>query len=180
MKIKTGTFPFALTFTARSSDKSFLRFIRMRANMMRASRPLPLEGPGLPQTNFARCGSRAVTLPSIYVVDEVPRLTELYATLLESAGYLVRTFNHRVNALAALNGDRSRPALLITNYHGSSMPVNHFLQACRLVQPTIRILMASGFDQSAMRFSKARPDRFIQKPFTPEEFQHAISAVLAE
>ena len=43
----------------------------------------------------------------------------------------------------------------------------------------LRILMASGVGQTEVRFSRAKPDRFIQKPFTPEEFRQEVMAALA-
>ena len=116
---------------------------------------------------------------SIYAVDDYPGLTELYAGLLEPFGYVVRTFNLRAHALAALKTEKKRPALLITDYRGFSMPVNQFVLACRSIHPSLRILMASGFNKDEMQFCQVRPDRFIQKPFTPEELQQTVQAVLA-
>lgn len=118
--------------------------------------------------------------PSIYAVDDLPHLTELYRTLLETAGYIVRTFNERTKALAALTVAERKPDLLITDYRCISMPAGQFICACRRVHPKIRILMASGFNPGDMRLCLARPDRFIQKPFTPEEFQREVRAALAE
>ena len=123
--------------------------------------------------------SRAAEAPLIYAVDDVPDLTELYITLLESTGYRVRTFNDRAEALSALNADRTKPDLLITDCVGPSMPVDRFMQRCLVVHPTLRILMASGFSRTDVRLSQARPDRFIQKPFTAEEFLQRVRAVLA-
>jgi CheY-like chemotaxis protein len=116
--------------------------------------------------------------PVIYVVDDLPRLTELYATLLSETAYEVKTFNDRRTALAVLRQDRA-PALLITDYLGSTMPICRFIQQSRGVHPRLRILMASGLDPAQMQFSSGRPDRFLQKPFTAHEFQQAITAVLA-
>jgi CheY-like chemotaxis protein len=174
------TLPFVLTFAAQTVDKSLLKFQTMRAKITRATKPLRLSDPNAAETDFSRGGPHSVNPRLIYAVDNAPHLTDLYQTFLESAGYLVKTFNHGVNALAALNAEPSKPALLVTNYHGASLPVSLLLEACRLVQPTIRILIASGFDQNQMRFAQTRPDRFLQKPFTPEELQQAISALLAD
>jgi DNA-binding NtrC family response regulator len=116
---------------------------------------------------------------SIYAVDDYPGLTELYAGLLEAVGYVVRTFILRADALAALKTDHHKPALLITDYRGLSIPVDQFIHACRSVHPSLRILMASGCDEHEMQFCRVRPDRFIQKPFTPEELQQTVRAVLA-
>src|SRR5581483_10232227 len=114
--------------------------------------------------------------PLIYAVDDLTRLTELYTDILEGKGYLVKTFNHRAVALASLHAETRRPALLITDYIGVSMSINRFLLACRVIEPRLRILMASGLEQTEMRFSGPRPDRFLEKPFTPAEFVQAIEA----
>ena len=179
MRIRAKAFPFTLAFAQQTCARSFLRFTRIRAKSVPHSLPRPSEDLSAHQTNYVASGSRMAWSPAIYAVDDLPHLTELYRTLLEATGYVVRTFNHRAKALAALKTERHRPALLITNYLGLSMPVNQFIQACRLVHPTLRILMASGFDQSEMRFSQVVPDSFIQKPFTPEEFQRAVMGALA-
>jgi CheY-like chemotaxis protein len=44
----------------------------------------------------------------IYAVDDVPELTELYTTLLEAAGYIVRAFNDRAEAWRLESGPPSR------------------------------------------------------------------------
>ena len=115
----------------------------------------------------------------IYVVDDVPCLTQLYVQLLEGTGCLVKTFNDRAEALAVLKADQKKPELLITDYGGHSMPAELFMHQCLAVHPRLRILMASGFSELDVRFSQVRPYRFIRKPFTPEEFRQEIKAALA-
>lgn len=132
----------------------------------------------LPKASFASV-PRTVEPPLIYAVDDVPDLTKLYITLLEATGYSVRAFNDRAEALAALKVDSPKPDLLITDYLGDAMPVEGFMRHCLGVHPILRILMASGFSQTDVEFSQARPDRFIRKPFTPEEFRREVSAALA-
>ena len=131
--------------------------------------------------------ARAYSLPptgttakplTVYAVDDLPRLTDLYANLLREAGYGVCTFNHRGDALAALQASKNRPDLLISDYLGLTMPVNDFLQGCRLLHPRLRILVASGFTADEMRFTGVQPDFFLHKPFTPAEFQQAVKAAL--
>src|SRR5574342_465476 len=115
----------------------------------------------------------------IYVVDDAPGFTELYTALLEPAGYGVRTFNDRAEVLAALRANRMKPQLLITDYRGRPMPVECFMRQCLAAHPALRILMASGFSRNDLRFAKIEPDRFIRKPFTPDEFQREVRAALA-
>jgi DNA-binding NarL/FixJ family response regulator len=78
-----------------------------------------------------------------------------------------------------LKADKRKPDLLITDYRGISMPVDQFIHACRAAHPNLRILMASGFNRRDMRLSRVGPDRFIRKPFTPEELQQEVRAALA-
>ena len=122
---------------------------------------------------------QSIAGPLIYIVDDMPCLTQLYALLLEGTGCLVKTFVNRAEVLAVLMADQKKPDLLITDYRGHSMPPEHFLNQCLAVHPALRILMASGYSEIDTRFFQIGPCRFIQKPFTPDEFREAIRAALA-
>jgi len=135
--------------------------------------------PFLHQNDAYASGLYAAESPLIYAVDDVPELTGLYNALLEASGYRVRTFNDRAEVVAALRMDRKKPELLITDCLGHSMPVERFMCHCLDVHPTLRVLMVSGFSQTDTEITRARPDRFIQKPFTSEEFRREVSAALA-
>jgi DNA-binding NtrC family response regulator len=115
----------------------------------------------------------------IYIVDDEPRLTDLYSIILEGIGYGVRAFNSRVDALASLKGERKKPDLLIMDYLGHAMSVDQFMQRCQLAHPAQRTLMATGFSQVDANSSHNAPDRFLQKPFTAEEFLREVKAALA-
>jgi DNA-binding NtrC family response regulator len=115
----------------------------------------------------------------IYAVDDEPGLLGLYTILLEAHDYVVRTFDNRIHALAELKGGRRKPDLLIMDYFGHAMSVDGFMQQCLLAHPNLRILVSSGFSQLDARFRYVRPDRFIQKPFTGDEFLQEVKAALA-
>ena len=135
---------------------------------------------GLKPFTCASCSNGVVAPagPSIYVVDDAAGVTELYTLFLKETGCIVRTYNDRAEALVALMKDRTRPDLLITDYLGDSMPVDRFLQYCLVVHPSLRILMATELSQRDVRSSCVRPDRFIQKPFTADEFLQEVRAAL--
>jgi CheY-like chemotaxis protein len=114
----------------------------------------------------------------IYAVDDAPELTELYTILLEATGYVVRAFNDRAKALTALKAERTKPDLLITDCVGPSMSFDRFLECCLVVYPSLRILMVSGYSQTDVRFPRTESDRFVQKPFTVEEFLRRVRATL--
>src|ERR1700757_2959552 len=117
MKSNSKGFPFALAFSAHKFSKSFSRFQLTRTNHVLLS-PRPWR-PVIPAASIPQPAAPR----SIYAVDDHTRLTELYAGFLEAIGYVVRTFRLRADALAALKTDNKRPALLITDYCGFSMPV---------------------------------------------------------
>ena len=132
---------------------------------------------------FARVlGSNAVTAlagPSVYVVDEAEGMTELYTLFLKGTGCIVRGYNHRLDALTALMADRTRPELLIMDYFGDSMPVDHFLQRCPVIHPSLQILVASELSLRDVTSLCVRPDWSIQKPFTADEFVQEVRAALS-
>ena len=138
----------------------------------------PEERLGLKQDPAPGLARRKVENPLIFAVDDMPSLTELYYTVLEEAGYMVRTFNDRSEALAALKTAVRKPDLLIMDYLGHSMPPDWFIQQCRVLHPGLRILLASGVSQIATRFSRIKPDRFIQKPFTLNELREEVRITL--
>jgi DNA-binding response OmpR family regulator len=142
------------------------------------SRLTPPEGFGRQQNVAAVFPLELTAEPLIYVVDDEPHLTELYTTILEATGCRVLAFNDRAEALKVLRRENRKPDLLVIDCLGNSMHADRFMKLCRAVCPQLRILMASGLSQSDVPFSSVRPDRFLQKPFTPEEFLHEVRAAL--
>ena len=115
---------------------------------------------------------------SVYVVDAAEGLAELYTLFLKEKGYVVRAYDQRAEALAALMADTTRPELLIMDCLGDSMPVDLFLQRCLIAHPTLRILIASESNQRDVMPFCSKPFRFIQKPFTADEFLQEVEAAL--
>lgn len=146
--------------------------------MPHLSRLAPPEGFRRQQHMAAVFPLELTAEPLIYVVDDEPHLTELYTTLLEATGCRVRAFNDRAEALAAIRRENRKPDLMVIDGLGNSMLADRFMKLCLAVCPQLRILMASGLSRSDVPFLSVRPDRFLQKPFTPEEFLHEVSATL--
>jgi len=124
-------------------------------------------------------GSRARrNAPIIYAVDDMPCLTELYALVLNTSGYAVRGFRDRRAALESLRAAQTKPVLLITDLHNPTMRVEPFLEQCVAACADLRILMATGFGYHGAWCFSVKPDRFLPKPFTPEELRLAVQATL--
>jgi CheY-like chemotaxis protein len=133
----------------------------------------------LPERNGGQPTEPPADRGSIYAVDDNEDLTALYTMLLEARGYTVRVFNDRGEALAALEKDTRKPSLLITDCLGHSLPVDRFMRSSLAAHPNLRILMATGLNPRQVRLSCTRPVRFLQKPFTAEEFLKEVKSVLA-
>jgi DNA-binding NtrC family response regulator len=118
-------------------------------------------------------------IPSIYAVDDQPQITELYSIVLQMAGYQVKTFNDRVTALDELQATENKPDLVITDCLGHSIAVDQFMHRCLNFQPSLKFLIASGSAQRGTPFACPKPDHFIQKPFTPEQFLCEVRFALA-
>jgi DNA-binding NtrC family response regulator len=133
-----------------------------------ASQPTPEE----------RSAAAPADAAPIYIVDNEPQLTELYSIVLESAGYVAKAFNDRIEALSALKTETPKPGLLIMDYLGHPMPTERFMERCRFLYPKLRILVATGFNEFDRRPGCVQPDGVIQKPFTAKAFLQEVRATL--
>jgi len=115
----------------------------------------------------------------IYAVDDMPCRTELYRLVLSTSGYAVKGFHDRQVAVASLHLAQAKPALLITDLHNPTMRIGPFLEQCVAACPGLRILLVSGFGYHQGWCFSVKPDRFLPKPFTPEELREAVNATLA-
>lgn len=179
MKCYSKISPRAQALSVQKSRTPRLKFDLNAENRGPAERPRFTSSNRLAQNPASAFDADNEDCSLIYAVDDEPGVLDLYTILLEAHDYVVRTFDNRVHALAELKGGRRKPDLLIMDYFGHAMSVDGFMQQCLLAHPTLRILVASGFSQLDARFTYVRPDRFIQKPFTGDEFLQEVKAALA-
>jgi len=124
-------------------------------------------------------GSRLKSAPIIYAVDDMPCLTELYGLILGKAGYVVKDFHDRPAALDSLRAAQTKPVLLITDLRNPTMRIEPFLEQCVAARPGLRILLVTGFSYHRAWCFSVKPDRFLPKPFTPEELRETVETMLA-
>ena len=125
----------------------------------------------------ALCRSRRSSNPLVYVVDDTAELTLVYRQLLEEAGYEVRTFNDREEALRVFLAEKRRPSLLITDYVGYPISAERLMEECRRAEPGLKILMATGCPEGVLCNVGVKPDRFLQKPFGIGKFVAEVRAL---
>jgi CheY-like chemotaxis protein len=136
-----------------------------------------------PQPTIAIPGpqSRSTWRPNaapVWIVDDNAALGELYELVLGPAGYATRIFQDRIEALRFLRQANERPSLLITDFLGHPLSTDSFLHRFRREHPQIKVLMATGCDESCLGSCVSKPNRFLQKPFNLQLLLREVAALV--
>lgn len=117
---------------------------------------------------------------SIYLVDDQPMLLELATVILEPQGYSVEAFTSPEAALRAFENAEPKPALIVTDYAMETMTGLELAEACRRLRPEQRVILISGtVGTEILHNVPVEPDRFLGKPYQPNELVEAVRSVLA-
>jgi CheY-like chemotaxis protein len=138
-----------------------------------------------PQRTIANPGAQCRSswchiAPTVWIVDDDAALGELYELVLGPTRYATRIFQDRLEALRFLRQANERPSLLITDFLGHPLSTDSFLQCFRREHPQIKVLMATGCDQSCLESCVSKPDRFLQKPFCLQVLVAEVVGLLGE
>ena len=112
----------------------------------------------------------------ILIVDDERDIRELVAGVLSDEGYDCRTAADSDAALAAV--DEKRPSLVLLDVwlHGSAMDGLEVLDAIKLREPDLPVIIFSGhgnIDTAVSAVSRGAVD-FIEKPFEAERLLHLV------
>ena len=113
----------------------------------------------------------------ILVVDDERDIRELVAGVLSDEGYDCRTCADSTSALAAI--DERRPSLVLLDVwlHGSPMDGLEVLDAIKLREPGLPVIIFSGhgnIDTAVSAVGRGAMD-FIEKPFEAERLLHLVN-----
>ncbi len=113
----------------------------------------------------------------ILVVDDERDIRELVAGVLSDEGYECRTAGDSTSALAAI--DERRPSLVLLDVwlHGSPMDGLEVLDAIKMREPDLPVIIFSGhgnIDTAVSAVSRGAVD-FIEKPFEAERLLHLVN-----
>jgi DNA-binding NtrC family response regulator len=115
----------------------------------------------------------------IYVVDDEPMLLELATVILTPLRYRIQTFRDPRDALKSFLSAGRRPALIITDYAMHQMNGLALLEECRQIDPGQRVLLVSGtVDASIYANSACKPDRFLAKPYLPQQLIRLVNELI--
>ena len=112
----------------------------------------------------------------ILVVDDERDIRELVAGVLSDEGYTCRTSGDSADALAQI--DRKRPSLVLLDVwlNGSPMDGLEVLDAIKIREPDLPVIIFSGhgnIDTAVSAVSRGAMD-FIEKPFEAEKLLHLV------
>jgi len=116
----------------------------------------------------------------ILVVDDEDLVLRIAQASLESYGYtaLLASDGRSALDLVAVAGDRIRAVVLDLTMPG--MAIEETLKHLRDIQPTIPVMIASGYGESEIipRLEALRIKGFLHKPYTAEQLAQCIRAAL--
>lgn len=118
--------------------------------------------------------------PLLVVIEDVPNITRLIKTSLAGKAVRVESFS---DGLAGLKAVRSlQPALVLLDLALPSMHGFDVLRELRADEATASILViivtAQSDSETALRAKRLGADRFLPKPFLPNDVRRAIDQLL--
>jgi DNA-binding response OmpR family regulator len=115
---------------------------------------------------------------SVLLVDDEPALLKTTQRMLEQRGFRVTSVD---TAEAALELVAARSFdLLMTDVALRRTRGTELARRARLVQPGLRVLYVSGFDESSVELGDSAQcrDAFLAKPYTPRELDDRLRDLL--
>ena len=109
--------------------------------------------------------------PLVYVVDDDSDASELIADALAETGVRLRVFDDPLRALGAMNDERVD--LLITDLSMPWVDGEGVIQAARVRQPELRVLLVSGYDRG-QQLADQEGVAFLRKPVGIDELRRAV------
>lgn len=118
---------------------------------------------------------KPATAPLAYIVDDEPMLLDLNEAVLRSMGFDVRRFRAAEIAFEAYKTAPVAPAIIITDYSMHKMTGLELIENCRRLHPGQKVLMVSGtVDGAIFKDSGEKPDHFMPKPYSTEQFTEVV------
>ena len=119
--------------------------------------------------------------PLIYLVDDQSVLLDLAEISLQAGGYVLKKFEDPELALKSFIKARSKPVLLITDYAMGKLNGLELIERCKEVKPDLKTIMISGTASAEILLdATVQVDRFIGKPYQPQNLAEIVRRILAE
>jgi CheY-like chemotaxis protein len=117
---------------------------------------------------------------TILVVDDEAAVRDISRLTLESRGYTVLLASDGTEAIALYTRNRDRIAAVVLDMMMPFMDGVRTIRALRKINPSVRIIVASGHDQSGVLGERngLTVEAFLLKPYTAEKMFRTLAKVL--
>jgi hypothetical protein len=118
---------------------------------------------------------------TILVVDDEPEIRKLVTAMLTRNGYSVLSADTGENAIKLFRNN-PHTNLLLTDVVAPGMSGPMIADQISALKPEIKVLFMSGFDgtQVVQRYVVEKGYSLLVKPFTMEQLERKVQALLAE
>jgi DNA-binding NtrC family response regulator len=119
--------------------------------------------------------------PVILVVEDEPMVGEVVCAMLQMGGLKFTLANGPHLAIEILKDDHQQFDVLLTDFRMPRMTGIELIQHAQSLRPGLKSILYSGnADENVVANHKARPNRFLRKPFTPKVLTDLVREVLAD
>jgi CheY-like chemotaxis protein len=125
--------------------------------------------------------ARGKKRPLVYIVDDEALLVDLAEASLTAGGYNLKKFVDPEEALKTFARARPKPDVLVTDYAMGKMNGLELLEKCRRHNPALKCVLISGTVGAELVLNASvKVDRFVGKPYQPENLLELVRRVLAD
>ncbi|MEO6255504.1 MAG: ATP-binding protein, partial [Sphingomicrobium sp.] len=135
-------------------------------------------GAGVPEPAHEAEAPSASNPLRILLVDDHAEVRATTAAVLEELGHTVTQATNGSEALAALNGGKSKWDLLISDYAMPELSGTDLVHQLRKVHPDLPCLIITGYAEGEAVGSRPDDVVVLPKPFTPARLSRAILKVI--
>lgn len=116
---------------------------------------------------------------TVLLVDDEPAVRRTGSRILSRVGYAVVLAEDGQEAVACLEREAGRIALIITDMVMPRMDACDLVRIVRRRWPMIPVILSTGYDMGRLAGGELELfNRFIPKPYTPEEILRAVRETL--
>jgi CheY-like chemotaxis protein len=116
--------------------------------------------------------------PRILIVDDEPSVCAVLVSLLTNLGYEPVAMVDPQAALRLMEVRDSRPDVLITDFAMPHMSGLELIRRGRALQPQLKTILASGEIDQPDTPVEARPDAYLEKPFSTRALAGLLHSLL--
>ena len=115
----------------------------------------------------------------IYLVDDEELVLDVAEAALEPQGFRIKKFADPEEAWKSFQKERTKPALLITDYAMGKMNGLELIERCKDEHPQLKTLLISGVASAEVQLNAAVPaDRYLAKPYPPQTLAETVRDLL--